>query len=94
MIVKDDHDDAGYVKRGKGRVNDKVVVVEHAHRRIADWRVVQAEHYRRADCGRYEPNEPDREPNPFVVLVPGVFDRLGYRNVPVIMNIIEKQGNN
>ena len=84
LVVEKDHNDAGYVEGGEGRVDDEIWIVEHAEGGIARRSVIQSQDDGWADGGRNEPHESDGEPNSFMILVPGVFYWLSHCYVPAM----------
>ena len=83
FVVEEDHDDARYVEGRQWRVDDKIRVVEHAKCRIPRRRVVQSHDDGQSDGRRNGPHQADGQPDPFVVLVARVLDRLSHGDVPV-----------
>lgn len=82
IVIKEHHDDAGYVEGRKAGVYDEVAVVEQTGVRHPVGGVVQSEDDGRPYRSRYHPHERYRQPHSPVVFVLGVLYRLSHRYVP------------
>lgn len=80
--IEEHHDDARYVERGQGRVDDEIGVVKKTEVRRPVRRVVQPQHDGTANCRADGPHQHDCQPHAPVVFVLGVFYRLRDRDVP------------
>lgn len=88
IVIKEHHDDAGYVEGGEAGVDDEVAVVEQARVCHTIGGVVEAQHDGRSYGRRNHPHQGYRQPDPPRVLVLGVLDGLCHSYVPEIKDII------
>lgn len=82
IVVEENHDDAGDIEWGQGRIYDEIAVVEEAVVVEAVGGVVQAEYDGAPYSSRNDPDKDDGQPHAAVVLMFGVLYGLGDCDVP------------